>query len=201
MKKLSLGLGAITLATVLVACGESNVSQVETENEVNAAENVNETATNGEVNEEPSNEEEPANEPANEPEEEEVVEETVTVGDTMNFDGLEITLNDAYTSQGGDFEEPSNDHFLVLDMTIANTTDEAANVSTFLQMSVQDDESFTHDPTIMLEAAGSLDGEIGPGRDNRGEVAFDVNASETYEFIFENPFTSGQAIWTIEGVE
>ncbi|GAK12317.1 hypothetical protein [Geomicrobium sp. JCM 19039] len=54
---------------------------------------------------------------------------------------------------------------------------------------------------IQINTTGSLDGEIGPGRDNRGEVPFDVNASDEYEFIFENPFTSGQAIWTITDLE
>ncbi|QQK74677.1 DUF4352 domain-containing protein [Salicibibacter cibarius] len=118
--------------------------------------------------------------------------EEITIGDTMNFDGFDITLNDAYTSEGGEFESPDNDHYVILDLT----NDESADISTMLQMSLQDDEGYTHDVTIFTEAEGSLDGEIGPDRDNRGEVPFDVNESGEYELVFENPFTSGQAIWT-----
>ncbi|WP_147802637.1 DUF4190 domain-containing protein [Alkalicoccus halolimnae] len=158
-------------------------------NEIAAMDNENEDSVS-------NNSEDNANEVNNEAEADQ--EEAVSVGDTINFDGLEITLNKAYTSSGNDFEEPGNDHFAILDLTIVNKTDEPANVSTILQMSLQDGDGYTHDATIYTESQGSLDGEIGEGRENRGEVVFDVNESDTYEFIFEHPFTSGQAIWKVE---
>ncbi|GAK03937.1 hypothetical protein JCM19037_2298 [Geomicrobium sp. JCM 19037] len=178
MKKWFLAMGLGATMVVIAACDVSDVEQVETEQE------------EAEASEESAVEEGGG-------EEEEVVEESISIGDTMNFDGLQITLNDAYTSAGSDWETPENDHYVILDLTIENTTDEAANISTMMQMSLQDGEGYTHNSTIYTETTGSLDGEIGPGRDNRGEVPFDVNASDEYEFIFENPFTSGQAIWTI----
>lgn len=187
MKKLSLLFGASILAgSILVGCGESTVEPVEAEEEVAAAEDVEavEEENTEDVEEETV-------------EEEEVVEESISVGSTVNFDGLHITLNDVYTSEGNDFETPENDHYLVLDLTIENTTDESAHISTLMQMSIQDDEGYTHDVAFFTDVKGSLDGEIGPGRNNRGEVPFDVNASDTYEFIFENPWTSGQAIWEV----
>ncbi|QKS70317.1 DUF4352 domain-containing protein [Paenalkalicoccus suaedae] len=202
MKKMSVVLGTITLSAALVACGNSEVEVMESEDNgnVNIEENNHPANSGNEMEENDAENTSDENSENNEPEEVEI-EETVTIGDTISFDGLEITLNDAYLSEGNEFEEPRNDSFLLLDMTIANTNEESADISTFMQMSVQDDEGFTHDPEIYLDAQGSLDGEIGPGRDNRGEVAFDVNESNTYDFIFQNPFTSGQAIWTIEEVE
>ncbi|NJP37940.1 DUF4352 domain-containing protein [Alkalicoccus luteus] len=197
-------------ALLLTACGESDIetnSGNESSNnaEANAAEENEEVDNEPEENnsaendaDEDNNENNAENEANEEVEEEGQEEESISIGDTITFDGLAITLNDAYTSDGNDFETPNNDHYVILDMTIENTTDEEANISTMLQMSLQDDESYTHDVTIYTDTTGTLDGEIGAGRDVRGEVAFDVNDSDTYEFIFENPFTSGQAIWEIE---
>ncbi|WP_185970909.1 DUF4352 domain-containing protein [Alkalicoccobacillus porphyridii] len=185
MKKWILSAG-MTLAavTVLTACGEASIEPVEN-NEAEGAE-VDEPTDNEEVEEEV---------------EEDVVEESLTLGDKVNFDGLEITLNEAYTSAGSDWETPENDQYVILDLTIENTTEEAANISTLLQMSLKDEDSYTHDIALFTDVKGSLDGEVGPGRDMRGEVAFDVDQSGVYEFIFEDPFASGQAIWTIEGIE
>ncbi|WP_059103077.1 DUF4352 domain-containing protein [Shouchella shacheensis] len=175
-------MGMAATLVLLGACEESAVEQVD--QEAGAEE------TEAQASEESTNDEEAT--------EDEVVEDTISTGDTMNFDGLEITLNDAYTSEGSEWETPENGHYVILDLTIANTTEESANISTLMQMSLQDGEGYTHDVALYTEAKGSLDGEIGSGRDMRGEVAFDVDDSEAYEFIFENPFTSGQAIWTIE---
>ena len=198
------------VGSVLVACGESDVSQVDGEEADNNDNNEDNEEVVEDNNEEANEDESEQNEGNNEDnndgnnngtEESGDIEETISVGDTMNFDGLEITLNEAFTSSGNEFEEPENDHFVLLDMTIENTTEEEAHVSTLMQMSLQDDESYTHDVAIFTDAEGSLDGELGPGRDMRGQVAFDVNESETYEFIFEHPFTSGQAIWEIPADE
>ncbi|WP_078597148.1 DUF4352 domain-containing protein [Evansella clarkii] len=201
MKKI---LSVLSLSTILMlaACGESEVTPVEgstNNNSDNDNTEVNESNNNG--NEENDNVADNEDNDANDNEGSEEggdQEESVSIGDTINFDGLEITINDAYSTDGGEFDEAEYDHFVVLDLTIENTTEEAANVSTLLQMSLQDEEGYTHDPAFMMDLKGTLDGEIGPGRDNRGEVGFDVNESGVYEFIFEHPFTTGQAIWEIE---
>lgn len=184
MKKFLSLVGLLVLAFTLVACGESSIEKVDKETPT-AGNNDAVVENNGAVDD------------AEAQPEEEVLEESLTIGDTVNYDGLHITLNDVITSSGSEWEKPSYDHYLILDLTIENTTEEAANISTILQMSLQDEEGYTHSIAFFTETKGSLDGEIGPGRSNRGQVAFDVNQSSVYEFIFENPFTSGQAIWEI----
>ncbi|SDI74706.1 DUF4352 domain-containing protein [Natribacillus halophilus] len=200
MKKWIVALGLSTTLVAVTACGTSEIDQVDDDNdeeEVSAEEE--DTEETGD--EEDDEDEDLDDEDSEDDEGNGDMVEDISIGDTMNFDGLEITLNDAYTSGGSEFESPDNDHFVILDLSIENTTDEPADISTMLQMSLQDDEGYTHDVTIFTETDGSLDGEIGPERDNRGEIAFDVDESEAYEFIFENPFTSGQAIWTITDLE
>ncbi|WP_096189331.1 DUF4352 domain-containing protein [Evansella halocellulosilytica] len=188
---------SLSAVLVLSACGEeSSVEQVDADDEEEDVEEVEENTSDDEaIDDEATEDEEESTE------EEGQEEDSISIGDTVNFDGLHITLNDAYTSSGNDFETPSNDHYVILDLTIENTTDESANISTLLQMGLQDEEGYTHDVALFTDTQGSLDGEIGPDRDNRGEVAFDVNDSDVYEFIFENPFTSGQAIWEISDIE
>ncbi|MGM8214619.1 DUF4352 domain-containing protein [Bacillaceae bacterium W0354] len=204
MKKLWQSLIVVALVFFLAACGGDD----EEKNNNNDA--ANEQQDQGNANQEQNNDNNDANNSDNNQQDnnnddtnatndskQDNASKTGSIGDTLEFNGLQITVNDAYTSQGGDFETPSNDQYLILDLNIENPTDEAQNVSSLLQMSVQDEEGYTYDVTIFTETKGSLDGEVGPGRNMRGEVAFDVDESPSYEFIFEDPFASGQAIWTI----
>ena len=173
---------------VLVGCGEeSTIEPVEND------------TTNDE--ETPTDEAEAPEEEATEEDETDEAEEEVKelgIGDTVNFDGLHITVNDAYITQGTDeFTEATNDYYVVVDATIENTTDESTAVSSLMQISLFDADGYSQDIAIMLDTKGQLDGEIGAGRKLAGEVAFDVNDSEYFEFVFENPFKSGQAIWKL----
>lgn len=187
MKKFTLLIVLLfTIVSVLVACGEeSSVTPVE--NNAGDEDNVEEKKQAN-------------NEAENESNENEVVEkEDLSVGTTIDFDGLNVALKKAYKYDGDPdaLEEPENDYFIILDVSIENTTDESANISSMLQMSLLDQDSYSQEMGIMVDTKGSLNGEIGAGRTMAGEVAFDVVESDFYEFIFEDPFTSGQAIWKI----
>lgn len=126
-----------------------------------------------------------------------VTTKTYSVGDTIEFDGLRITVNSYRTSKGDQFFKPKNAYYFIIDATLENISKEAKSVSTMLQMKLYDKESYSQDLTIILDAKGSLDGEIAPGRKVRGEVGFDAKASDVYEFVFSGVFTKGQAIWKI----
>lgn len=191
----------------LSACGDAEVNTVNNNdgedgnNDVEAADNAedsndedeeNDEEANGENNDDDANEE---NETGNE----EVEEEDVSVGSTVDFNGLEVTMNEVRRDDGdGDFVEPDEDFFLIVDVSIENTTDEEANVSSLMQMSLVDPDGYGQEMDIMADTSGSLDGEIGAERTLSGEIAFDVEEAEFFEFIFEDPFHSGQAIWMIE---
>lgn len=165
---------------LLVACGDSEISKVD-KKEVN-------TSTNTE----------------NTKQEETLVEEENTIeiysiGDTVSIDGVEVTVNGARVVTN-DFLTPSNDKFIAIDVTIENKTNESYNMSSMLQLSLYDESSYTQDITF-VDTKGSLDGEIGATRKMAGEVAYDVTESTYYEFIFQDPFKSGQAIWKINASE
>lgn len=165
----ALGISVLT-ASLLMACSESTIEKVD----------------------EPANKETQGSEAKDEKKGPEIY----NVGDTIQFDNLTITLTNVRVIQD-DFMTPQKDKLLAVELDIENTGDETENVSSLLQMSLMDVEGYQQDITISTESKGSLDGEIGAGRKMKGEVVFDVVESDSYEFIFEDPFTSGQAIWKI----
>lgn len=158
-------------------------------------------ATSGGDNEEttvaPSNQENQQGDSKAEDNQDSKIEENqvFAVGDTINFDGLNITLNGVRTSKGDSFLTPENDKYLIVELTIENTESKPTNISTILQMNLLDAEAYKYSVALYTDTKGALDGELAAGRKVRGEVAFDVPDSEYYEFMFEDPFFSGQAIW------
>ncbi len=137
-------------------------------------------------------------------------QETLKIGEAVKFDGLKVKLTGVREYKGdqfikpqreykGDqFIKPQNDKFVLIQLEIENTTDKPQTVSSLLQMNLVDAEGQSQDVAITGNEKGKLDGELGAGRKMKGEVAFDVMKSDKYEFIFDNPFTTGQAIWEIK---
>jgi hypothetical protein len=132
---------------------------------------------------------------------EEVVEkqaEKFKIGDTVQFGDLLITVKGVRASKGDGFMTPENDNYIIVDVILENNTTETANISSILQTSLSDADGYNYNVTIAGDTKGSLDGQVGPGRKLAGEVAFDVPKSSSYEFIFEDVFTNGQAIWEFQ---
>ncbi|WP_026691132.1 DUF4352 domain-containing protein [Alteribacter aurantiacus] len=190
MKRVKGLMAGLLMLGALAACGESSIENVDTTDQEAAASTE---ETEAEENDESDESEEEV------PEEEEVIEEEgLGMGDTVNFNGLHVTVKEVRQYEGdGDWVTPDNDYFLILDVSIENTTDESANISTLMQMSLVDPSGYSQDMDIFVDTRGSLDGEVGAGRTMAGEISFDVEEAEFYEFIFEDPFMSGQAIWTV----
>ncbi len=125
-------------------------------------------------------------------------QETLKIGEAVKFDGLKVKLTGVREYKGDQFIKPQNDIFVLIQFEIENTTDKPQTVSSLLQMNLVDAEGQSQDVAITGNEKGKLDGELGAGRKMKGEVAFDVMKSDKYEFIFDNPFTTGQAIWEIK---
>jgi hypothetical protein len=118
------------------------------------------------------------------------------IGSLQTFGGLAITLNAVEYKTEASFE-PKNDQFVVVDLSIQNTTDKAVNVSTLLQMKLQDADGYKHSPALYIDGKGSLDGEVAAGDTIRGQVAFDVKKSTEYKYIFSGVL-NGQVNWTFK---
>jgi hypothetical protein len=127
-------------------------------------------------------------------------DEILTIGDTVKFNDLYVTVKSVrrYKGDPDKWEEPNRDYFLIYDVLVENNGEKAYNLSSLMQFSVYDTDGYSQDMGIFVTTRGSLDGEIGAGRKMAGEIAFDVDDSLYFEFVFEQVLSSGQAIWKVE---
>jgi hypothetical protein len=176
----------VVVGAVLAGCeGEADIQKVDAEPKepkvVETQGEAKEQAAKEEVKEEPK-------------------DEMLTIGDTVKFNDLHVTVNSVrrYAGNPDKWEEPNRDYFLIYDVLVENNGKKAYNLSSLMQFSVYDADGYSQDMGIFVSTRGSLDGEVGAGRKMAGEIAFDVDDSTYFEFVFEQVLSSGQAIWKVE---
>ncbi|MFD2042863.1 DUF4352 domain-containing protein [Ornithinibacillus salinisoli] len=124
--------------------------------------------------------------------------EELSVGESADLEGLNVTLNEVRVEPGGEIDEPENDQFIVVNLTAENNTEEEVVVSSIVNVELYDEEGYTYTTTILTEGIqGQFDGTIAPEKKLRGEIPFDVPKSGKYELQFSDPFDSGKATWVI----
>lgn len=130
----------------------------------------------------------------------EVAQDIFKVGETVKMKEFEFTVNSVRFDNGSEFTKPDEGMtYLVLDATIKNIGDKPTTISSMAMFDLIDAESYKKDEAIFADTKGRLGGELGQGRDMRGEIAFKVGLDEKeWEFIFEpGMFSKGQAIYKI----
>lgn len=104
--------------------------------------------------------------------------ETFNIGDVVAFENTSLTVNGLSFSTGNQFNEPEEGYkYLLVDITIENTSSDALNISTLLQMYVKDSDHRKYSVDIMasIESSSSLpEGELSPGESVRGQVGYQV---------------------------
>lgn len=126
------------------------------------------------------------------------------VGETVSMGDLDHTLHGVRFSPGDDFSTPEpGTRWLVADIEVTNNADEPAAISSALMWTLNDPDNRSEDVTYTGDERGSLDGELGPGRSMRGEIAFAVDAEHSnWELIFSPEMLEfGQAIYEIPAPE
>lgn len=108
-----------------------------------------------------------------------------SVGETVSVGDFEITVNSVETLSSGSLTEPDNDFFLLIDATIANNSDEDESISSLLSFDLRGSDGFSYDIDIFAPEKGSLDGDVRAGGILRGQIAFDVEDLDYYDFTFE----------------
>ncbi|MUK88825.1 DUF4352 domain-containing protein [Ornithinibacillus sp. L9] len=144
------------------------------------------------------NEEDAAEDEKNGDKQEDKDTEELSVGDSADLEGLKVTLNEVRVEPGGEFDEPENDQFVVVNLTAENNSDEEIVVSSIMNVELYDEEGYSYTTTILTEGIqGQFDGTVAPDKKLRGEIPFDVPESGEYELHFSDPFDSGRAVWII----
>ena len=113
--------------------------------------------------------------------------EAKSIGDTIVGEDYSITLNGArYSTAGVLGSEPSNDKYLILDVTVENNSAEELSLSTLLLTQLQGSDSRRYDVALFADTDSPLDGSVPAQGKLRGEVAFDVKEQDAYTFSYKN---------------
>lgn len=175
----------LILGTIMLsACGEATIEKVEP-----AA-----TPAATEAEQAPAQQEQPKEE------EKTAAPEVFKVGESVQFNDLVITVNSVENHKGSNFEKPADGNvFKVVDVTVENKGSNEENVSSLMQTSMNDAEGYSYNVQLATYDKNQLDGAVPAGRKLRGQVAFEVpKDAKGLEFVFSEPFSSGQAIWALE---
>ena len=131
-------------------------------------------------------------------EEVDVAPSSYGVGDTIDFGGVQYTLNSVTTVlEDGISSPPSEDVYLVLDLTISNTTSEEFISSSLLGFDIKGSDAYTYDLAIFVDTKGSLDVSIPAGDVARGQIAFDVPLLDSYRLSVTPDFFSDSGVFEI----
>ncbi len=118
----------------------------------------------------------------------------VAVGDTYM-----VTVNSVKTSQGDAVFKPKSGHtFLIVDVTVKNTSSEEQTLSTLLQFTLKDSTGQKYDETFTADTTPP-DGKIATGDQVKGQMAYEVPKSQhDFTLAFEaDILSSGQTIWDL----
>lgn len=109
--------------------------------------------------------------------------DTLGVGQTWSDGNFNVTVNGARKVTTDGLDSPAeNDFYLVLDVSIENLTDEEQSFSSLLNFELTGSDGYSYDVAIFVDTKGSLDGSARSGKSLRGEIAYDVAESDSYEF-------------------
>lgn len=188
-KSLSLGVFLLVLLLVLAGCAEGTTvpSKVDTD-QPQGSTSSNQTDSVGleDVTEE-------------EVQEEQVEEVTARVGETLDYGGLQLTLEsvEKYVDTSEFFMDtpPEGHEFILLWFVANNTTSEDYYVNMFYEDSYLD--GFSVDPEVMLinVQGETLWGDVAAGKKRRGYVGYAVPTGswEELEFQYKPDLFGGQA--------
>jgi hypothetical protein len=121
------------------------------------------------------------------------------IGEKVTGEGFELTLNTAKYQKGGEYFEPENDFYLVLNFTVENTSEDPLSLSSWGNFELQGSDLYIYSLALGAETKGTLDSDIAPGGSLRGEIAFDVPSLDSYEVRFKpEMFSDFKVVFAID---
>ena len=123
------------------------------------------------------------------------------VGDSIEAEGVEATLNDVRILPATDFDQPienPDNSFLAADLTFENVSDEAVSVSSLLEFVLKNEEGYSASQTIHTRQKELAEGEIAPDEKASGEIVYEIPPESRGLQLDYKPFASGGTYtWTI----
>ncbi|WP_327351183.1 DUF4352 domain-containing protein [Streptomyces sp. NBC_01304] len=116
--------------------------------------------------------------------------EAFKVGDTVAADGWELKVNeviDPFVSDNQFTQPEAGKRFVVVDLTVKNTQDKARTASSLFTSELRDEEGRAYSRSIVVGVDSAPDGELAPGEQRRGQMAFEVpTASKELRLDYTN---------------
>lgn len=123
------------------------------------------------------------------------------VGDQVSVGGIyTVTINSAQTHAATDIDQPAaGNTYLVVNVTLKNTSSSEQNLSSLLQFNLQDSTGQKYQEAITSFQQQSPDGKIEAGSLVRGDLVYEVPTAQTkFTLSFEADIaSSGETIWDI----
>lgn len=128
--------------------------------------------------------------------------ETAIVNDTKikinSVTKLERECSWEYDGECQSYTEPENDYFLVIDLTIENNGSEELNISSMMSFDLKYSNGERGKYALLTEAISSqLDGSIMSGDLLKGQIAYDVKDSDTFNFYYLDSLLDDQIKFVI----
>ena len=128
-------------------------------------------------------------------------EQELGVGDSVEVEGIEATLNGVRILPTTDFDQPiqnPDNRFLAADLTFENVSEGAISVSSLLELVLKNEEGYSASQTFHSQQRELAEGEIGPGQRASGEIVYEVPPESRGLQLDYRPFARGGTYtWTI----
>ena len=104
-------------------------------------------------------------------------EQDLGVGDSVEVEGVEATLNEVRVLPTTDLDRPvqnPDNRFLAADLTFENVSEGPVSVSSLLEFVLKNAEGYSASQTVHTQQRELAEGEIAPGEKASGEIVYEV---------------------------
>lgn len=116
------------------------------------------------------------------------------ISETLSGELSDITLNSVSFAKSSQYFQPENGHFLVVNLTIKNNSEEFFNISSLANFELQGADLYIYSQAFGVDTRGSLDSTLAPGSSLRGEIVYDIPEVASFELRYkEGAFSESTA--------
>ena len=133
--------------------------------------------------------------------------EELGVGDSVEIEGVEATLNEVRILPTSDFDQPiqnPDNRFLAADLTFENVSERPVSISSLLELVLKNEDGYSASQTFHSQQRELAEGEISPGQKASGEIVYEVPPESRGLQLDYRPFARGGtytwAIGDLQGV-
>ncbi len=121
-------------------------------------------------------------------------EQELGVGDSVEVEGVEATLNEVRVLPTTDLDQPiqnPDNRFLAADLTLENVSEDPVSVSSLLEFVLKNEEGYSASQAIHTQQRALAEGEIAPGEKASGEIVYEVPPESRGLQLDYTPFARG----------